>query len=333
MTVSFVVCAYNEEKYLPSLLSDLESQDYPRELTEVILVNSASSDSTAEIMRDFALAHGGDYMRVSVLENPAKRLACGCNVALRDYTGDVFVRVDAHASIPRDFISRGMRAISDGEYAVGGRRPSVSESDGAWNSALLAAERSMFGSGIASYRNGEKKKYADSVFHGFYRREVFDRVGYYDERLGRTEDNDMSCRIRRAGYGILYDPQIVSYQLVRPTARKMMRQKYLNGYWIGKTLSISPDCVSLFHLVPFVFLLAVLGCGALSLAGVGVFSALLWGAYAVFVVAASLVEFLKEKKASMLVLPLMFLCLHIAYGAGTLVGLAVGAGEKEGDNR
>ena len=37
----------------------------------------------------------------------------------------------------------------------------------------------------------------------------------------------------------------------------MLSQKYGNGYWIGLTLGVCPGCLSYFHFIPFVFLLAV----------------------------------------------------------------------------
>ena len=104
MLVSFAVVAYNEEATLPSLLVDLVNQDYPHDQIEVLLIDSMSADRTWAIMEQFAAEdHGFD--RVLTLKNPKKILPCGCNLALEHYTGDAIVRIDAHASIPADFIS------------------------------------------------------------------------------------------------------------------------------------------------------------------------------------------------------------------------------------
>ena len=50
MTVSVCIIAYNEEKTLTSLFSDIKNQDYPHNKMEVILVNSMSSDRTRVLM-------------------------------------------------------------------------------------------------------------------------------------------------------------------------------------------------------------------------------------------------------------------------------------------
>ena len=58
-----------------------------------------------------------------------------------------------------------------------------------------------------------------------YRKEVFEKVGLADERLLRTEDNEFHYRVRKAGYDIIFNPEIESYQYIRPTFTKMIQQK------------------------------------------------------------------------------------------------------------
>ena len=106
-----------------------------------------------------------------------------------------------------------------------------------------------FGSSIATYRRSHHKTYVKSVFHGAYRREVFEKAGLFNENLGRTEDNEMHYRILKAGYKICYNPKIISYQHTRNTWRGMIKQNYGNGYWIGLTVGICPRCFSIYHFV------------------------------------------------------------------------------------
>lgn len=322
MTVSFAVVAYNEAKTLPRLLEDLRAQDYPHEKIEVLLIDSMSADDTWAIMEQFARS-GHDFARVVLLKNENKTLPYGCNVALKAYTGDAIVRIDAHASIPADFISKNVRTLGSGEDVCGGARPNIIDNDSSWSRTLLAAEQSMFGSSVASYRHSGQKRYVSSVFHGMYRREVYDAVGLYNEQLARTEDNDMSYRIRQAGYKICYDPDIVSYQHTRSTLKTMLRQKYLNGYWIGKTMGVSPRCFSVFHFVPFVFVLGILLTTVLSWLGMPLLGQLMWSAYGLLLVAFTAMELWSNGFTPVkLLLPVLFLLLHLSYGVGTLVGLA-----------
>lgn len=320
MLVSFAIVAYNEQNVLPRLLDDLSQQTYPHSLIEVLLIDSMSTDSTNSIMKTFASEHD-DFYDVKVLDNPKKIIPCGHNVALENYVGEALIRVDAHARIPSDFIEKNVEVLKAGEDAVGGRRPNIIDEATPWKETMLCAEQSMFGSSFASYRNSNKKMYSSSLFCGMYRRKVYDRVGKYNELLPRSEDNDMTYRMRKAGFKLRYDPDIVFYQHTRSTLAKMLKQKFLNGYWIGLTMAVSPKCFSLFHFVPFAFVLAILFTSVLALCAYPFLALLMWVTYLLLILSISVIEFLKEPNLCKLALPLIFLLLHLSYGVGTLIGL------------
>ncbi len=322
MKISIAVVAYNEEATLPALLGDLAAQDYPHEKLELLLIDSGSTDRTLELMVDFANRHR-DFAAIQLLSNPHKTLPYGCNVALEAYTGDAIIRIDAHASVPGDFISKNVRLLEAGEMVCGGQRPNIIDHETPWKLTLLAAEQSMFGSSFASYRSGTRRQAVSSIFHGMYRREVYDAVGPYNVHLSRTEDNDMSWRIRQAGYTITYDPDIISYQHTRSSLGGMLRQKYLNGYWIGKTLGVNPRCFSLFHFVPLCFVLGIVLTTALWGLGFPLLGKLLWGAYGLVLLGCLALELGKKPfHWQTLLLPGLIFLLHTSYGLGTLVGLA-----------
>ena len=321
MKVSFIVVAYNAGSKLENLLEDLKKQDYNHNDIEIILVDSNSSDNTKDIMMKFKEINK-TFSKVLVLDNPKKILPCGWNIALEASTGDLILRVDAHSSLPNDFISKNVNRIDMGEKIVGGHRISIIDENNAWQKTLLIAEKSIFGSGIASYRRQETEEYVSTLAHAAYSREVFKKVGGYDERLARTEDNEIHYRMKKAGYKFLLDPTIKSYHHARNSLSKMMKQKYLNGYWIGLTMGISPKCFSIYHFVPLVFVLALI----FSIIFAFVFSSipliLLLGAYFTFNILNTIFSIISEKKhLDYLLLPFIFFLLHLSYGWGTLYGL------------
>lgn len=89
-------------------------------------------------MEQFSETHS-DFFRVVVLENPEKTLPFGCNVALKNYSGDAIVRIDAHATIPNDFISKNVKILQSGEKVSGGKRPNIIDEQTPWKNMLLAA--------------------------------------------------------------------------------------------------------------------------------------------------------------------------------------------------
>lgn len=322
MNVSLCVVAYNEENRLPALLADIRRQTYPHEKVEVILVDSCSEDKTREIMERFGKESCGEFLDIRVIENPGRIQSCGWNEAITHFTTEVIIRVDAHSHIPEDFIEKNVENLESGEAVSGGVRPVLSESENGWQRTLLVAEESMFGSSISSFRRKGERAYVKSFFHGAYRREVFEKAGGFREDLGRTEDNELHYRIRKNGYRLCMSPDIISYQYIRPTLRKMCRQKYGNGYWIGLTSGVCPGCLSLYHFVPGAFIGGILLTSVLALAGFFWPAVLMWGMYwllAVFMAVFSVMG--KKKSGFQLLLPLLFFLLHISYGAGTCIGL------------
>ena len=325
-TVTFGIIAFNEHRYLPDVLDDLVNQTYPKKLIEVVLVDGNSTDGTWQIMESFRNRYIKEYIDIKLIHNPKRVQPAGWNLVIRNSTADVLLRIDAHARLPYDCIQKNVDCINSGENVCGGPRENIIDEDTTWKRMLLIAEQSMFGAGMATYRQEtNKKKYVKSLFHGCYRREVLDKVGLFDENLIRTEDNEYHYRVRKAGFSICYDPSIKTRYQTRNSLKGMIKQKYLNGLWIGKTLIKCPGCISVFHMVPFVFVSAVFVSAILMCFGIQLPAILLWCAYGTTDLAMTfLAIFQSEKNRLFLLIPGVFLILHLSYGIGTIVGLLFG---------
>ena len=322
MRISFIVVALNAGESLRALLSDLRAQTLPMEQLEVLLVDSGSTDDTLAVMEAFAKSAP---CGVRVLHNPKRWLASGINIALDAATGDAVIRLDAHARIPTDFLERNVEAMEAGESIVGGSVRSA-EPGTDWERVMRALDTSRFCGGAAPFRNGGQARYVDTLAYALYRREVYDKVGLYDERLRRTEDNDMHYRMRKAGYRFYFSPDIVSYHAARATMRGQLRQKWGNGSWIGRTMRIQPRCFAPRHLIPALFVLALLCC-LLLLPLTAWPLLLLLSAYLacdlVFAVRGALSQE-SGRLLALLTLPFLFPAVHVVYGVGTLAGLLSG---------
>ncbi len=321
MTVSLCVVAYNEELFLPNLLNDLVNQTYPHHLTEIVLIDGKSSDKTKEIMINFS-QNAASFYSVQVLDNPQRIQAAGWNVAIANAKSDVIIRIDAHTHIPPEFTAKNMALQEQGEYVTGGVRPCLIDNPTPWKETLLEVENSMFGSSISKGRKNTKSCYVKSMFHAAYRREVFEKAGNFNTNLLRTEDNEMHYRIREAGYKFYCDTDIVSYQYARSNFKKMVKQKYGNGYWIGLTLGVCPGCISLFHLVPFALVLGIVFSTILALFSFWHLAATMWAAYFLFTLTGTVCTIINKKANRWtFLMPMLFLTMHISYGIGTLVGI------------
>lgn len=329
MLVSVIISAYNEEKYLPRVFKALCNQTYPHKQIEVVLVNGMSTDYTKEMLEEFKMKHQAEFYNIQVWDNPKKTLSTGLNLAIEKATGDAYLKIDAHSLVTDDFIEQNAKQLLAGEKVCGGKRPTIIEEDTKMARTLHFVEEAMFGSSIASYRKSDQECYVSGVFQGMYHKDVIDKCGVFDEQLVRTEDNEFHWRIRENGFKIKYSPKILSYQYMRPTVKKMMKQKYGNGYWIGLTTYVKPKCLSLYHYVPLVFVLAII-VSLLCLPITTMPLALLAGAYGVLLV-MMLALGIKEdpKNWTVILIPFLLLGVHVSYGLGTIVGLIKGLKWKE----
>ncbi len=321
-TVSFIIVARNAANHLPAIFTDLSHQDYPKSQIEVILVDGRSADNSPLMMKKYARENPD--LDVKVLDNPGKILASGWNVALRQAKGEIILRVDAHTEIPGDFISKNVSLILRGEDIVGG--PVITKAlDGPFKGLVSNVEVSKFGGGGADFRNPGPPRYVDTLAFAAYKRDVFKKVGGYDERLVRTEDNEIHHRMQEAGYKFFFNPDVKSYRVPRASLWGLLVQKYASGLWIGLTLGVSPKCFGLRHFVPAFFLISLIFTAILAFTGNPLPMVFLGTAYfsgyaLLSIKDLELTSSLKNQLASSL-LPFVFPLIHFAYGAGTLIGL------------
>ena len=306
MLVSVVIGLLNEEKFLPRLIEDFKNQTYDHSKIELIFIDGMSKDKSWEILEDFKVSNH-DFYDVVLLENPKVILSAGMNVGIKAARGECILKVDCHSHITENFI----------------------ENEDNLSKTLLLVEENMFGSGIANYRKQTSKRYVSSVFQGMYKKEIFDKIGLLDEKVGRVEDNELHYRIRKNGYKIRYSNDILSYQYTRPTVNRMLKQKYSNGYWIGKVSHVYPKAFSIFHFVPFVFVLGII-FSLLMLSFTKLFAVLLAVAYGLFTILVTLMTIINNKfNVTMLLIPILLFLVHFSYGLGTLVGLVKGFSWKK----
>lgn len=104
MKISVVVPAHNEEKSLPATIQALLKQDYPD--FEIIVVNNASADRTAEVAQSF-----GD--RVKLVNESRKGLLWAREAGRKAASGEIIANIDADCLPESDWLSRGARHFND----------------------------------------------------------------------------------------------------------------------------------------------------------------------------------------------------------------------------
>jgi len=328
-TLSFAVVVRNGADVISELLDDVLRQDFPLEKIEILFADSCSTDGTKKILTKFAAEN--KHLNVRILDNEGIILSSGMNIILSEARGDIILRVDAHSRIPTDFMRKNVKRIQAGERVCGGYCSSLA-TGGKLARVIYMGEVSKFGASPAGFRNKGISRYVDTLAYAAYSREIFDLVGYYDERLVRNQDNEMHSRMRKSGIKFFYDSEICSWHKVRPTLLKLLKQKFGNGFWVGRGFCMVSGCFALRHWIPFLFIVALLGSFLIGIANL--FHSWSWypmilltilyiGAAMYFTIQTMICEAKGWEIILCLLLPPIFFSIHMAYGFGTLMGLFI----------
>ena len=176
--LSFIIPAYNEEKYLPTTLAAIHAA--AREVGEpyeVVVANDNSSDATASIAEQ-----GG--ARVVTVQN--RQIAGTRNAGARAAKGDMLLFVDADTTVNAPLVAEAMAAMRAG--AIGGGAPVRFDRSPPWVLVLMFLMIPMF----------RLFKWAAGCFV-FCTREGFEKSGGFDERYYASEEIHFSQALKRHG--------------------------------------------------------------------------------------------------------------------------------------
>ncbi|MDP2663929.1 MAG: glycosyltransferase family 2 protein [bacterium] len=320
--VSVIIPCRNEEEFIAACLDSIASQDYPKEEMDVMIVDGMSEDKTREIAEE----KSSRYPFIRVLSNKNKFTPFGLNIGVKAARGEVIVRMDAHARYEKDYISKCVEHLTESKADnVGGVIKTLPKENTPMAQAIAYCLSSFFGAGGSYFRTGsESPRWVDTVFGGCYKKEVFEKIGLFDERLIRSQDIEFNRRLVRAGGKILLVPEIISYYYPQSTFKKFLRHNFSDGIWTILPLKYGVKIFSRRHLLPLIFVSGLLFLLLFSLASKFFFFLLLLTI--ILYLSASFLFSLKivleERKIKPLFyLPLAFANRHFGYGAGSLFAL------------
>lgn len=321
MRVSVILPCRNEEQFIGPCLDSFLATEYPQEQLEMLVVDGCSNDRTRDIVTRYASRHPG----IRLLDNEKRIVPTALNIGIRAATGDVIVRMDAHVVYPPDYISKCVRALqASGADNVGGTVVTLPANATPMARAIAIALAHPFGVGNSYFRIGTREpRFVDTVPFGCFRRELFGRIGMFDEELVRNQDEELNYRLIREGGRILLHPDVVSYYYARESPRLAARMLYQYGYFKPLVARKIGRVVTVRQLVPPAFVAALAITGGLSL--VWAPARVAFGAIALVYAAAAIASAVgaaRERGARTATrLAAVFPLLHIAYGAGFLRGL------------
>jgi GT2 family glycosyltransferase len=221
---------------LKTCLDALRAQSYPHELTEVILVDDASTDDSVAFVQ-------ADYPAVQVVRLARNRgLAAGCNAGARAATGDLLVMLNNDTEVEPGWLAGLVEAavVNPKAGAIASKMLLFDRRDTLHNAGdLMAVSGIPRNRGVWEIDRGQFDN--DLVIFGgcgggvAYRRAAWEQAGGFDERLFMyLEDVDLAWRLQMLGWKAVFAPKARLYHHLSATGGGTLASFYVgrNTIWV-----------------------------------------------------------------------------------------------------
>ncbi len=316
--VSVVIPVLNEKNYISGCLDSLLNQDYPKSDLEIILVDGGSTDGTIDIINSYTQK----YNFIKLFFNSKKTVQYAMNIGIENAVGEYIVRMDAHAWYSQDYISECIE-YSEVTHAQNVGGTTVVKGKSKVQRVIAAAYGSPFALGGSSHYDKNYEGYTDTVAWGTFKKEYIVKLGMYDERLPRSEDDDLNFRITESGGKIFVTPKIKSIYYPKDSFKKLFKQYFDYGKWKVAVIKKHKKPSRVAHLVPmlFVMFLIIFGISSVLVPKISYFFLSILFLYFIlnfyFSFSSRDVSHVWDK----LLLILAHFVIHISYGLGFWVGI------------
>lgn len=321
--ISIIIPCRNEERYIVACLESVQAFSIPTGIQiEILVLDGCSEDQTLQLVTCLAARD----TRIRIIKNPKRIQSTAVNIGLRNARGEWIMRLDAHAEYPPNYLmlchETAIRSKADN---VGGIF--ITHPGGRGYGALLvqALTTHKFGVGDSGFRTGAKEDWADTVPYGFYRRDVFTKLGWLDERLVRAQDYEFNRRIIISGGRILRNPLIQIKYYNQPTIwRFLVKQIAKEAPYNAYLWYIAPYAFAPRHAITGVFSAGLLAGLILSplTPWIAWPFAFVMGVYWFLALASGLQQAIRFRSPMhALALPFCFFLYHSIHGLGVLLGL------------
>ncbi len=327
--VAVVMPILNEEKFIGRTLEQIYMQDFPMDRLEVVIADGGSVDRTKEIVESFRSRFGS----LKLLDNAGRKPSSGRNVGIRNTTAPYIIILDGHCYIPDSNLLKNMLELFQ-QHEVDclcRPQPLTPPDINEFEQAVASCRGSSLGHKPGSEIFADFEAIVDPTSSGaMYRREVFESVGFFDERFDACEDVDLNYRLHQSGLKAMLSPRLKVFYYPRSSIPGLWRQ--MNRYGLGRfRFSIKHKIFSPIQWLAGAGVAGFLLLAVLSLLSTTIFSFLrsMTGIYILIVILFSLLLALKKKQPGCLLYgPLIFPTIHFGLGTGILKGLFEYLGRK-----
>jgi glycosyltransferase involved in cell wall biosynthesis len=321
--ISVIVPCRNEKTHIEACVRSILTQDLPSEDFEVLVVDGMSDDGTRTILVRMA----EQDVRVRIIDNPYGITPYGRNAGVQAACGRYIAILDAHTEYAPDYLRACFELLQEHPEVCCSGGPIISQGKGLLGRAVAAVMSHPVGVGNAKHRFPNYEGYAEGACFPMFRKEIFKKVGLFDENLIRNQDDEFNYRLARAGEKVFISPRARCTYFVRETPSQLFRQYFQYGFWRVAVLRKHRSLPSVRQIIPasFLLLMGIFFIAGLFLPGWWRLAvAVLPVAYAAVLLGAGVGIAVTRDWAAGLMFPVAAILIHTAYAAGFTWGIVKG---------
>ncbi len=222
--VSVMIPARNEEKVIERILQRMTELTYPKEKFEVIVIDDASTDRTAEKAKLFAKNYGYIHVVQRGQKEGGRGKPEALNCGLKHVRGEIIYCFDADYYPQRGIIEKLTACFTDPKVGAVQGRVTVLNEPHSLVTRLVALERTggYRVDQFARNKLGLISQFGGTV--GGFRRSLIEQLGGWDPDM-LTEDTDLTFRIYLAGFKVRYVNEADCYEEAVEDWRSYWRQR------------------------------------------------------------------------------------------------------------
>lgn len=322
--IDIAIPIFNEEDSIQDCLNSVLNFDNPEKYDiKIFVIDGGSNDKSLELVKYYT----DNYDNITLIHNKKKIAASALNLAIDRGDGEYLMRLDAGNIFQKDYLTKCVEtSIRNNADNVGGFLEIKAKTDSFSSSLTQILMSHPFAVGNSTFRTTSdlKECSVDTVPYGFFKKNIFKKIGNFNEKLERAQDYEFNSRILSSGGKIILNPQIKGIYYSMNLWSHLKKIFFVDAPYNAYMWKLNPNSFSIRHSITLFFVLGIFGGIILSPLNfhINIIFLSVISLYFLIALFSSISSVFKTSNVFLIfILPVCFFTYHFLHGLGILIGI------------